>query len=138
MNLPSPIRVCGCKRQLLLGELNRSTCKMTNREKVCVCVCWEGVRVRFHYAVKQHRTTEMTRYKQHNSQEACPSEKPLVKSVVCIFFCIHNMCLSKYLPRLYSHKRALSCAISSLNIPRHTHLILTSSVQLTKCRLENK
>lgn len=35
----------------------------------------------------------------------------------------------------------LSCkfsAISSLNIPRDTHLILTSSVQLTKCRLENK
>lgn len=42
---------------------------------------------------------------------------------------------------LYSHKRALSCtfwAISSLNIPRDIHLILTSSVQLTKCRLENK
>lgn len=42
---------------------------------------------------------------------------------------------------LYSLKRPLSCkfsAISSLNIPRDTHLILTSSVQLTKCRLENK
>lgn len=41
----------------------------------------------------------------------------------------------------YSYKQALSCkfhAISSLNIPTDTHLILTSSVQLTKCRLENK
>lgn len=44
-------------------------------------------------------------------------------------------------PWLYSHKQPLSCkfcAISSLNIPGDTHLILTSSVQLTKCRLENK
>lgn len=42
---------------------------------------------------------------------------------------------------LYSHKQALSCkfcAISSINIPRDIHLILTSSAQLIKCRLENK
>lgn len=47
----------------------------------------------------------------------------------------------QYQPWLYSHKQSLSCkfcAISSLNIPGDTHLILTSSVQLTKCRLENK
>lgn len=48
----------------------------------------------------------------------------------------------QYLPlTLYSHKPALSCkfhVISSLSIPTDIHLILTSSVQLTKCRLENK
>lgn len=85
----------GCERQLLLGELNSSAGKVTQQRKggVCVCVCVRVVCVcvggGFHYAVKQHRTTEMTHYKQHNSCKARLSEGPCVgESVVCIYFII--------------------------------------------------